>query len=103
MPIQFSDEFLDKWEHIIRDVAATEVPLECIKKVIFRLEGRRQRTLNLQTLRKQGLHIEEIETIVTRTLLELEDQLRDVDFLVDIGAVAELVQPETDKLLSNLK
>jgi len=103
MPIQFSDEFLDKWEHIISDVAATEVPLECIKKVIFRLHGRRQRTLNLQMLRKQGLQVEEIETILSRTLLELEEQLRDVDFLVDIGAVAELVQPETDKLLSSLK
>jgi hypothetical protein len=59
--------------------------------------------LNLQALRKQGLQIEEIETILSRTLLELEEQLRDVDFLVDIGAVAELVQPETDKLLSSLK
>jgi hypothetical protein len=103
MPLQFSDEFLDKWEHIISDVAATEVPLECIKKIVFRLQGRRQRTLNLQQLRQQGLQIEEIETIVTRTLIELEDQLRDVDFVVDIGAVAEIVQPETDKLLSNLK
>jgi hypothetical protein len=70
---------------------------------VFRLQGRRQRTLNLQQLRQQGLQIEEIETIVTRTLIELEDQLRDVDFVVDIGAVAEIVQPETDKLLSNLK
>jgi hypothetical protein len=99
----FSDEFLAMWEHIIEEVHKTEVPLECIKKVVIKLHGKRQRTINLQTLRRQGLDSEELETILTRTLLELDDQVRDVEFLVDIGAVAELVQPETDKLLNNLK
>jgi len=91
------------WEHIIEEVHKTEVPLECIKKVVIKLHGKRQRTINLQTLRRQGLDNEELETVLTRTLLELDDQVRDVEFMVDIGAVAELVQPETDKLLTNLK
>jgi hypothetical protein len=99
----FSDEFLAMWEHIIEEVHKTEVPLECIKKVVIKLHGKRQRTINLQTLRRQGLDSEELETVLTRTLLELDDQVRDVEFLVDIGAVAEMVQPETDKLLNNLK
>jgi hypothetical protein len=99
----FSDEFLAMWEHIIEEVHKTEVPLECIKKVVIKLHGKRQRTINLQTLRRQGLDNEELETVLTRTLLELDDQVRDVEFMVDIGAVAELVQPETDKLLTNLK
>ena len=99
----FSDEFLAMWEHIIEEVHKTEVPLECIKKVVIKLHGKRQRTINLQTLRRQGVDSEELETVLTRTLLELDDQVRDVEFMVDIGAVAELVQPETDKLLNNLK
>jgi hypothetical protein len=99
----FSDEFLAMWEHIIEEVHKTEVPLECIKKVVIKLHGKRQKTINLQTLRRQGLDSDELETVLTRTLLELDDQVRDVEFLVDIGAVAELVQPETDKLLNNLK
>jgi hypothetical protein len=99
----FSDEFLAMWEHIIEEVHKTEVPLECIKKVVIKLHGKRQKTINLQTLRRQGLDSNELETILTRTLLELDDQVRDVEFVVDIGAVAELVQPETDKLLNNLK
>jgi len=99
----FSDEFLAMWEHIIEEVHKTEVPLECIKKVVIKLHGKRQKTINLQTLRRQGLDSEELETVLTRTLLELDDQVRDVEFMVDIGAVAELVQPETDKLLNNLK
>ena len=100
---QYNDEFLDRWEHIINEVNKTEVPLECIKKIVIRLEGKKQKTINLGTLKKQGLDWEEIETVVTRTLSNYGDTIRDVDFVVDIVSVAELIQPETDKLLSGLK
>jgi hypothetical protein len=99
----FSDEFLAMWEHIIDEVHKTEIPLECIKKVVIKLHGKKQKTINLQTLRRQGLNSEDLEIIMSRTLIEFGDQVRDVEFLVDVGAVAELVQPETDKLLTNLK
>ena len=94
--------FLDQWEHIIQDVTKTDVPLECIKKVVIRLRGKRQKTINLHTLLRQGLSLEEIETVMTRTFSELSEEILDVDFVVDITAVANLVQPETDKLLSKL-
>jgi len=100
--MQFSDDFLDKWEHIISEVNKTDIPLECIKKVIIRLHGRKQRTINLATLKQQGLELEEVELVVTRTLTELGDEVRDVDFVIDITEVAKLVQPETDKLLKDL-
>ena len=99
----FSDEFLAMWEHIIDEVHKTEIPLECIKKVVIKLHGKKQKTINLQTLRRQGLNSEDLEIIMSRTLSELGDQVRDVEFLVDVGAVAEMVQPETDKLLNNLR
>ncbi len=98
-----SENFLDQWEHLINDVNKTDVPLECIKKIVVRLEGKRQKTINLSTLKKQGLDWDEIEIIVSRILSEFGDTVRDVDFVLDITAVAELVQPETDKLLNGLK
>jgi len=100
--MQFSEEFLNKWEHIISEVHKTEVPLECIKKVIVKLPGKKQKTINLSTLRKQGLDMEELEIVLTRTLTELGDEVRDINFVIDIGAVAQIVQPETDKLLNKL-
>jgi len=100
--MQFSDEFIAKWEHIIKDVDVTEVPLECIKKIVFKFHGNRQKTLNLTTLRRQGLEYDEIESVMSRLLLEHADNIRDVDFTVDVGAVAELVQPETDKILKGM-
>ena len=98
----FSDEFIQQWEHIIEEVNKTEVPLECIKKVVIRLGDRRQKTINLAALRRQGLDLEEVETVLTRTLTELGDTVRDIDFVVDVSEVAKLVQPETDKLLKDI-
>ena len=100
--MQLSDDAIKKWEHIIATVNKTDVPLECIKKIVIRLEGKRQKTINLTTLKKQGLDWDEIEIIVSRILSEFGDTIRDIDFVVDISAVAELVQPETDKLLGKL-
>jgi len=98
----FSDEFIQQWEHIIEQVNKTEVPLECIKKVVIRLNDRKQKTINLSTLRRQGLDLEEVEIVLTRTLTELGDTVRDIDFVVDVSEVAKMVQPETDKLLKDL-
>ena len=100
--MQLSDDFLDKWERILADVNKTDIPLECIKKVVIKLQGNRQKTINLHTLSKQGLELEEIESMLTRYFTEHDHEIRDVDFIVDISAVANLVQPETDKLLGKL-
>jgi cupin superfamily acireductone dioxygenase involved in methionine salvage len=51
---------------------------------------------------KQGLELEEVERMLTRYFQEHDHEIRDVDFVVDVTAVANLVQPETDKLLGNL-
>ena len=100
--MQLNDDFLDRWERIVADVNKTDVPLECIKKVVIKLQGKRQRTINIHTLQKQGLAIEEIEALLTRTFTQLDEEIVDVDFVVDIGSVAEMVQPETDKLLKGI-
>lgn len=100
--MRFSEEFIRQWEHIIDQVCITDVPVECIKKVIIKLQGRRQKTINVQMLRRQGVETEEIEVLITRQLSELSDIIRDVDFMLDVEAVAELVQPETDKLLKGM-
>jgi hypothetical protein len=100
--MQVDKNFLDQWEHIIQDVTKTDVPLECIKKAVIKLQGKRQKTINIHTLLRQGLSLEEIETVMTRTFAELESEIVDIDFVVDISSVAKIIQPETDKLLSKL-
>ena len=100
--MQPTDDFLTQWEHILADVNKTDVPLECIKKVVIKLAGGRQKTINVHTLLKQGLDLAEVESMLTRFLNENTHLIRDVDFVVDVTSVANLVQPETDKLLGKL-
>lgn len=100
--MQLSDQFLEQWDHIISGVDKTEVPLECINKIVIRLQGGRQKTINLAKLKRDGFDLEEIESVLSRNLVELGSLVRDIEFMVDVTAVAQLVQPETDKLLKDL-
>ena len=100
--MQLNLDFLDQWEHILADVVKTDVPLECIKKVVIKLAGSRQKTINVHTLLKQGMELSEVESMLTRFFGEHDHEIRDVDFVVDIASVANIVQPETDKLLGKL-
>lgn len=100
--MQLSLDFLEQWEHIIADVNKTDVPLECIKKVVIKLIGGRQKTINIHKLLSQGLELDEIELMLTRCFKEQDFEIRDVEFVVDINAVAKIVQPETDKILGKL-
>lgn len=93
---------MSQWETIVADVHKTDIPLECVKKMVFKLHGGKQKTVNVHTLIKQGMEISEIESMLTRMFADLDEQLRDVDFVVDISSVARIVQPETDKLLGKL-
>lgn len=96
------DSWLEQWEKIVAEVHTTDVPLECIRKIVFKLQGGKRKTVNIATLRRQGLDYPEMEEVVTRMFEDLSYEIKDVDFVVDILAVAQMVQPETDKILRKL-
>lgn len=97
-----NDELLMKWEGIIDTVSKTNMPLECIKKVVLKLQGGKQKTFNIHSMRSQGMEFEEIEILLGRALDELEPITKDIEYVVDINSVASIIQPETDKLLGKL-
>ena len=88
-----------QWEDLISTVDKDQIPIDCVKKVLFKLKGGRQKTINLGTLRKQGLELDEIETVVTRTMIDMSNDIVNMDFIIDVQSVAEYIQPLTDKLL----
>ena len=100
MPL--SDEFLAKWDHIISEVEKTQVPLKCINKMVIRIAGGRQKTINLSRLRRDGLADDEIEEIMNRNLHILGESVNNIDFILDVNTVAGIIQPATDKLLKSL-
>ena len=97
-----SPEVFEKWEHIIEDVDKTKIPVEFIKKLILKLRGRKQRTLNIESMLKQGFDSEDVEDIIARKLEEDDQEMVGIEFMLDIVGIAEAVQPETDKILRNL-
>jgi hypothetical protein len=97
-----SPEFLEKWEHILEDVDKVKVPIQFIKKLVIKLEGKRQQTINIERFLSQGLDPEQIEEAVGRKLNELDDHITSVEFILNVQSIADTVQPETDKLLNKL-
>ena len=97
-----SPEFIQKWEHILEDVEKQKIPIQFIKKIIVRLQGKRQQTINIERFIKQGLLPEQIEEAVTRKLQELDDDMVSIDFILNVQVIADAVQPETDKFLKKL-
>jgi hypothetical protein len=97
-----SPDFIEKWEHILEDVEKNKIPVQFIKKLIIKLEGKKQQTINIQKLLQQGLDPDQVEDAVSRKLHELEDLIVSVEFILNVQSIAETVQPETDRLLGKL-
>jgi hypothetical protein len=97
-----SPEFLNKWSHILEDVDKRAIPIEFIRKLIIKLERRKQHTINIEKMLKQGFDSEEVEDSVSNKLLELDDQVVSIEFILNVESIAQVVQPETEKLLSKL-
>ena len=94
---------LDKWTQVIDSIDQEMIPIDCVKKVIFKLEDGKQKTINLTTLRKQGLDIEDIEIIVNKKMGLVNDKdILKLDFVVDLYAVANKIEPLTKRYLAKL-
>lgn len=97
-----SPEFMKKWEHILEDVEKQKIPIQFIKKIIVKLVGKRQQTINIERFMNQGLEPEQIEEAVNRKLQELDDNIVSVEFILNVKNIADTVQPETDRLLGKI-
>lgn len=97
-----SRELIKKWEQLLEDVDKNKIPLEFVKKIILKLKGKRQHTLNVEKFIKQGMSPSDIEYTITSKLEEVEDDLTSIEFILNVQTIADTVQPETDKLLKKL-
>jgi hypothetical protein len=91
-----------KWEQILETVDKNKIPVHFIKKLVVKLEGKRQHTINISKLTSQGLDPEQLEDVVSKKLQELDPIMVSVEFVLDVEVIAETIQPTTDELLRNL-
>ena len=97
-----SPDFLKKWEHILEDVEKQKIPVEFIKKLVIKMKGKRQQTVNIKKFLDQGLSPDQIENAISKKLQEMDDDILSVEFVLNVESNAEAVQPETDRLLNKL-
>jgi hypothetical protein len=97
-----SPDFIKQWEHILEDVEKQKIPVEFIKKLVIKLQGKRQKTINIKKFLDEGLAPEQIEEAVSRKLSEHDEEIISVEFVLNVESIAETVQPETDRLLNKL-
>jgi len=94
---------LDKWKQVIDSIDQEIIPIDVVKKVVFKLEDGKQKTINLSTLRKQGLDIEDIEVVVNKNMTSITDSgIVKLDFVVDVNAVADRIEPFTKRYLEKI-
>jgi hypothetical protein len=95
-------DLFSKWEHILEDVEKSKIPIQFLKKLVVKLQGKKQYTINIQHLINQGLDPDQLEDLVNRKLHELDDSITDIEFILNVEIIAHMVQPETDRLLNGL-
>ena len=95
------DDFLKRWEDIVNAVDKDHCPITCVKKVIFRTQ-QGQKTINIRNLRRQGIDEDSIEQAVSSFIESNENTIKSMELVLDVEAVAGIIQPETDKLLKDM-
>ena len=93
---------IKRWESIVNSVDKETVPIEVIKKVVFKLQGGKQKTLNLEKLRKNGAEVEELYSILDRYVYENEEHIRNMDFVLDVPNIIEILKEESDEILKGI-
>ena len=97
-----SPEFIQKWEHILEDVEKNKIPVQFIRKIIIKLKGKKQQTINIEKFLQQGLESDQVEELISKRLNELDELVVSIEFVLNVQSIADTVQPVTDEFLRNL-
>ena len=75
------------WERLLEDVEKHKIPVEFLQKLVLRLAYRKQKTINIEKFLRQGLDTETVEIIVGKILEEYEEEIRSIDFILNIDSL----------------
>jgi len=92
----------EDWKQILSDTDKSEVPIEVMEKVVVNLKDGSFIDVNIRELIEEGIDPILIEEKLNKSLKELDEVIRDVDFHINIESVIETVQPVTNKVLKDL-
>ncbi len=91
-----------RWQKILKDVETKEIPIGVMQSIVVNLVDGTSIDIDIRNLLSTGFETEEIEEYLEKKLKDLDDIIKDVDFYIDVEAVAKTVQPITDLTLKDL-
>ena len=99
MPDSFSDEFFDRWEHLISSVEISDVPIRFIKRIDAKFKDGQLHAFDVVTMLENGYEYPDIEAVIESYLDAHDELIECVDFHLNISAIAEEVETKTNELL----
>ena len=90
------------WREILKDVEKKEVPVHVLERLVVHLKDGTEVNIDIKQILSEGADPDDIERHVSKKLEELDQYIANVDFYVDVDLVEQAIQPETDRILSNL-
>ena len=90
------------WKHILREIDKDNIPINLLQAISVNLVDDTKVTINIKELIEDGNDPEMLDTAIKQKIKDLDHIIKDIDFMISIDAVAELVQPITDKILKDL-
>ena len=94
-----SEEFYDRWEHLLADIEMNEVPLKFVREIAVNMIEGDVVLFDVASMLAKKLSCSDIEDAVEQFLLENDDAVEKIDFHIDIKAVATEVTHRTSKIL----
>jgi hypothetical protein len=95
----FSDDFFDRWEHLISSVEISDVPIRFIKQINAVFKNGTNHSFDVKNMLKKGYNFQQIEKIIEIYLEQYDNEIESVDFHLNINAIADEVEDKTNKLL----
>ncbi len=92
----------ERWNEILEGLDISRVEIRYIRKIVLKLHEKRQVTINVERLLQQNRTEDDIKAVIAEKWLALHDQIRNYEFVLNIPALSEVVDPVTDKILNKL-
>lgn len=91
-----------EWRRILREVDKDHVPINFLDTIVLHLLDETEVTIEVKKLLDSGANLDTLEQDISKKLSDLDQYIKDVDFLISVDAVNEIVKPLTNQILKDL-
>lgn len=100
MPDTFSDDFYKKWEHLITTIEISDVPMRFIKEVVVHFVNDDTMIFDITEMLSDTSTVDKVEKEIEIFLEKNDKFIHNVDFVINIPAVADEINDKTQRLLN---